>query len=400
MLSGTTEEPATQHHHLTRSFDEMPLNQRLLRGIYSYGFEEPSPIQQAAVVPFIRGGDIIAQAQSGTGKTGAFSIGILQRLDFRQRCPQALVLSPTRELVQQTHGVLCGLGDYLSDEPYCAMFVGKTNITEDLRRLRTGSVLVAVGTPGRLGDLVRRGALRTDSIRTVVLDEADEMLSEGFTEQVCDIFKYLPKNVQVALFSATMPVDVLNLSERFMRTPTKILVDRTMLTLKGIRQFYIALEESDKTMALMDLYETVSIAQSVIFVSSRRKVDHLASVLNGHNHTVAALHAEMSRDERQQVMDTFRSGTSRVLVTTDLVARGIDVQHVNIVINYDVPTSKESYLHRIGRSGRYGRKGIAINFVTPCDMDWKDGIEAHYKTTIQVLPMDFVQYLGEEDRPS
>jgi translation initiation factor 4A len=377
------------------SFDDMPLHQSLLRGIYSYGFEKPSAIQQRAIAPFIRGGDIIAQAQSGTGKTGAFSIGLLQRLDFRHRNLQGLILSPTRELAQQTHQVISQIGEYLSDSTtFCHTFVGGTRVQEDLKKLQAG-VIVAVGTPGRVSDVIKRGALRTDNLRVLVLDEADEMLSQGFSDQIYEIFKYLPKDIQVALFSATMPDDVLELTKKFMRNPTRILVKRESLTLEGIKQFYVAVEEEHKLDTLMDLYESVSIAQSVIFANTRRKVDWIAEQLNKNNHTVSYMHADMGKGEREKVMNTFRSGSSRVLVTTDLVARGIDVHHVNIVINFDLPTNKENYLHRIGRGGRYGRKGVAINFVAQRDVDVLKEIEGHYHTQIDELPIDFAAYLGE-----
>ncbi|CBH14174.1 ATP-dependent DEAD box helicase, putative [Trypanosoma equiperdum] len=378
------------------SFDDMPLHQNLLRGIYSHGFEKPSSIQQRAIVPFTRGGDIIAQAQSGTGKTGAFSIGLLQRLDFRHNVLQGLVLSPTRELAMQTAEVITRIGEFLAEgsSSFCATFVGGTRVQDDYRKLQSGTI-VAVGTPGRVVDVTKRGAMRTESLRVLVLDEADEMLSQGFAEQIYDIFRFLPKEIQVALFSATMPDDVLELTKKFMRDPTRILVKRESLTLEGIKQFFIAVEEEHKLDTLMDLYETVSIAQSVIFANTRRKVDWLASQLNSSNHTVSCMHSEMSKQEREKVMGTFRNGSSRVLVTTDLVARGIDVHHVNIVINFDLPTNKENYLHRIGRGGRYGRKGVAINFVTQKDVEVLREIESHYHTQIEELPVDFAAYLGE-----
>ena len=377
------------------SFDDMPLHQELLRGIYAHAFEKPSPIQQRAIVPLTRGGDIIAQAQSGTGKTGAFSIGTLQRVDFRHRRVQALILSPTRELALQTHAVISALGEYLSDgAPFCHACVGGTNMKDDLRRLQSG-VIVVVGTPGRVADMVRRGALRTDHLKLLVLDEADEMLSEDFAEQVYDIFRFLPRDIQLALFSATMPEAVLALTTRFMRDPVRILVRKESLTLEGIKQYYVAVAEHEKVAVLMELYESVSIAQSVVFANTKRKVDHVSETLNAQNHTVSLMHADMEKGERERVMATFRSGSSRVLVTTDLVARGIDVHHVNTVINFDLPTNKENYLHRIGRSGRYGRKGIAINFVSPQDAPLLRAIQDHYHTQIEELPMNFAAYLGE-----
>lgn len=378
------------------SFDDMPLHQALLRGIYSYGFEKPSSIQQRAITPLTRGGDIIAQAQSGTGKTGAFSIGLLQRLDFRRTAIQGLVLSPTRELAIQTAEVISRIGEFVSDgKPFCETFVGGTRVNDDVKKLQTNYIIVAVGTPGRVQDVLKRKAFRAVNLRTLVLDEADEMLSQGFSEQIYEVFQYLPKDIQVALFSATMPDEVLELTKKFMRDPIRILVKRESLTLEGIRQFFIAVEEEHKLDTLIDLYETVSIAQSVIFANTRRKVDWIADQLNSNNHTVSRMHSEMTKAEREEVMATFRSGSSRVLVTTDLVARGIDVHHVNIVINFDLPTNRENYLHRIGRGGRYGRKGVAINFVTEREVTTLHSIEEHYHTSIGELPLNFAAYLGE-----
>lgn len=376
------------------SFDEMPLHTNLLRGIYSYGFEKPSAIQQRAIVPFIQGGDIIAQAQSGTGKTGAFSIGLLQRMDMTKRCVQGLVLSPTRELAIQTEQVISHIGDFLAEgnANFCATFVGGTRVFDDIRKLDSG-VIVAVGTPGRVYDVIKRGALRTETLKVLVLDEADEMLSQGFSEQIYEIFKFLPKDIQVALFSATMPPDVLELTSKFMRDPKRILVKKEALTLEGIKQFYVAVEEEYKLETLMDLYDSVSIAQSVIFCNTRRKVDWLADQMNQKQFTVSFMHADMPKGEREKVMATFRSGSSRVLITTDLLSRGIDVQHVSIVINFDLPANRESYLHRIGRSGRYGRKGVAINLVSSRDVQTLKELEQFYNTQVDELPMNFAEHL-------
>lgn len=382
------------HVDVIPSFDDMPLHTNLLRGIYSYGFEKPSAIQQRAIVPFIKGGDIIAQAQSGTGKTGAFVIGLLQRMDFTLRQVQALVLSPTRELSLQTEQVISHIGDFLANynSAFCATFVGGTKVVDDIRKLESG-VIVAVGTPGRVYDVIKRGALRTQFLKVLVLDEADEMLSQGFSEQIYEIFKFLPKDIQVALFSATMPPDVLDLTTKFMRDPSRILVKKEALTLEGIKQFYVAVEEEYKLETLMDLYDSVSIAQSVIFCNTRRKVDWLADQMNQKMFTVSFMHADMPKGEREKVMATFRSGSSRVLITTDLLSRGIDVQHVSIVINFDMPTNRESYLHRIGRSGRYGRKGVAINLVTARDVQTLKELEIFYNTQCDELPMNFAEHL-------
>eukprot|EP01063_Lacrimia_lanifica_P016746 TRINITY_DN232_c0_g1_i5.p1 TRINITY_DN232_c0_g1~~TRINITY_DN232_c0_g1_i5.p1 ORF type:complete len:405 (+),score=193.75 TRINITY_DN232_c0_g1_i5:63-1277(+) len=374
------------------SFDDMPLHTNLLRGIYAYGFEKPSAIQQRAIIPFIGGGDLIAQAQSGTGKTGAFTIGLLQRMDFTSQTCQGLVLSPTRELAVQTEGVVQKIGEYLCDGVFCATFVGGTAVRDDIAKIERG-VLIAVGTPGRVLDVIKRGALKAETIKSLVLDEADEMLSQGFHEQVYDIFRFLPKDVQVCLFSATMPPEIVELTQKFMRDPIRILVKKESLTLEGIKQFYVAVEDQYKLETLMDLYDSVSIAQSVIFCNRKNRVDWLAQKMNEKDFTVSFMHSDMGPGEREKVMKTFKTGSSRVLISTDLLARGIDVHHVSIVINYDLPSNKENYLHRIGRSGRYGRKGVAINFVTSKDVGLLKDIEEFYHTDIEELPMDFASHL-------
>jgi translation initiation factor 4A len=375
------------------SFDNMDLPTNLLRGIYLYGFEKPSAIQQRAVVPFIKGGDIIAQAQSGTGKTGAFAIGLLARMDFNLKGCQALVLSPTRELAQQTEQVVSHIGHFLG-ENMCHAFVGGTKVQDDMVKLQSGCVVVAVGTPGRVFDVIKRTYLRTDTLKCLVLDEADEMLSQGFNEQIYQIFKYLPRDIQVALFSATMPEEVLELTKKFMRDPTRILVKQERLTLEGIKQFYVNVDKEEwKLETLCDLYDTMSITQSVIFANTRRKVDWLTEKMRERDHTVSATHGDMDQNTRDVIMREFRSGSSRVLITTDLLARGIDVQQVSLVINYDLPTQPENYLHRIGRSGRFGRKGVAINFVSEEDSPMLADIQKFYNTVIEELPANVADLL-------
>ncbi|KAI8587507.1 translation initiation factor eIF4A [Geranomyces variabilis] len=372
-------------------FDDMKLREELLRGIYAYGFERPSAIQQRAILPVIKLHDVIAQAQSGTGKTATFSISILQSLDMSKKECQALILAPTRELAQQIQKVLIALGEYMNIE--CHACIGGTNVREDMRKLEAG-VHVVVGTPGRVFDMINRGALKTDSMKMFVLDEADEMLSRGFTEQIYDVFQLLPPATQVVLLSATMPAEVLEVTKRFMRDPVRILVKRDELTLEGIKQFYVAVEKEEwKLDTLCDLYETVTITQAVIFCNTRRKVDWLTEQMHGRQFTVSAMHGDMTQGERDVIMKEFRSGSSRVLITTDLLARGIDVQQVSLVINYDLPTNRENYIHRIGRGGRFGRKGVAINFVTAEDVRMLRDIEQFYNTQVEEMPMNIAELI-------
>jgi len=366
------------------NFDRMELSENLLRGIYAYGFEKPSAIQQRAILPCIRGHDVIAQAQSGTGKTATFSISILQKIDIKLAETQALVLAPTRELAQQIQKVVVALGDYMGAN--CHACIGGTDIKTDLAKLDSGCHVV-VGTPGRVFDMIKRGALRTRSIKMFVLDEADEMLSRGFKDQIYDIFKTLQTEVQVVLLSATMPAEVLDVTTNFMREPVQILVKKEELTLEGIRQFYVNVDMEDwKLDTLCDLYDTLTITQAVIFCNTRRKVDWLTEKMTERDFTVSAMHGDMDQKERDVIMREFRTGSSRVLITTDLLARGIDVQQVSLVINYDLPTNRENYIHRIGRGGRFGRKGVAINFMTSEDTRTMKDIEQFYNTEVEEMP--------------
>jgi len=332
------------------------------------------------------GHDVIAQAQSGTGKTATFSISCLQKLDPNVKACQALILAPTRELAQQIQKVVVAIGDFMNVE--CHACIGGTSVRDDMKALQDGPQVV-VGTPGRVQDMIQRRVLKTDSMKMFILDEADEMLSRGFTEQIYDIFQLLPQSTQVVLLSATMPQDVLEVTTKFMRDPVRILVKKAELTLEGIKQFYIAVEKEDwKLDTLCDLYETVTITQAVIFCNTRRKVDWLTDKLTGRDFTVSAMHGDMEQGQRDVIMKEFRSGSSRVLIATDLLARGIDVQQVSLVINYDLPANRENYIHRIGRGGRFGRKGVAINFVTADDVRMMREIEQFYSTQIEEMPMN------------
>merc|ERR1739848_27163 len=373
------------------NFDDMILREELLRGIYAYGFEKPSAIQQRAIVPCIKGMDVIAQAQSGTGKTATFSIAILEKIDTSLRETQALILAPTRELAQQIQKVVMSLGDYMGAQ--CHACIGGTSVKEDMRKLDHGQHIV-VGTPGRVFDMISRKFLRTADIKQFVLDEADEMLSRGFKDQIYDVFRHLNQEIQVILLSATMPAEVLEVTTRFMREPVRILVKKEELTLEGIRQFYISVEREEwKLDTLCDLYETLTITQAVIFCNTRRKVDWLTEKMHQRDFTVSAMHGDMDQKERDVIMREFRSGSSRVLITTDLLARGIDVQQVSLVINYDLPTNRENYIHRIGRSGRFGRKGVAINFLVAEDKRTMKDIERFYHTQIEEMPMDIADMI-------
>jgi translation initiation factor 4A len=372
---------------VVNDFEDLELKEELLRGIYSYGFEKPSKIQQRAVLPITTSdppADVIGQAQSGTGKTGAFSISILQRIDTSKNELQALILAPTRELAQQITTVVASLGQYMDTKVHSC--VGGTSFKADIAILNEG-VHIVVGTPGRIYHLLSESIIDPASLKILVIDEADEMLKQGFKEQVYEIFKLLPEDMQVCLFSATMPEEVMEITEKFMRDPIRILVKKEELTLQGIKQFFIdVVKEEWKLDTLCDLYKTLTITQCVIFCNFRKKVEWLAKEMSKRDFTVSSIHAEMTPEQREVIMREFRTGSSRVLITTDLLARGIDVHHVSIVINYDMPKQKENYLHRIGRSGRQGRKGVAITFATKEDIFFLRELEKYYQTKIEEMP--------------
>eukprot|EP01090_Pellita_catalonica_P021450 TRINITY_DN802_c0_g1_i1.p1 TRINITY_DN802_c0_g1~~TRINITY_DN802_c0_g1_i1.p1 ORF type:complete len:446 (-),score=70.19 TRINITY_DN802_c0_g1_i1:81-1346(-) len=372
-------------------FDQMGLQKDLLRGIFSYGFTKPSAIQQRAIVPFSKGKDIIAQAQSGTGKTATFAVGILNQVDTKGRDTQALILVPTRELADQVNKVVTALGVHMGVRTHSC--TGGTDIREDIRKLNDG-VHIVTGTPGRVYHMIQEDILRVDRLRVFALDEADEMLSRGFSEDIRDIFATLPSNVQVGVFSATMPEECLEITKLFMVNPVRVLVKKEELTLMGINQFYIDCQEPRfKYGTLCDLYKAVSIQQAVIFCNSRKTVDWLTDRMTEDGFTVAATHGSIHPADRRKVMEEFRKGGSRVLITTDLLARGIDVQQVSVVINYDLPHDKESYLHRIGRSGRFGRKGLSINFITYRDRRLQDELTTFYDCAIEPLPKNIQDFM-------
>jgi len=367
------------------TFDSLNLKEDLLRGVYTYGFERPSAVQQRAILPILKGRDVIVQSQSGTGKTCVFCLGALQTVTPSDREPQVLILSPTRELAEQSQKVCMALGDYMSVHVHAC--IGGKRVSDDIRALESGVHIVS-GTPGRVHHMINERHFSTRQIKMLVLDEADEMLNRGFKEQVYDIYRFLPPSTQVVLVSATLPHEILEMTHKFMNSPFRVLVKRDELTLEGIKQFFVAVEkEQYKFDTLCDLYDTLTITQAVIFCNTKAKVDWLAQKMREQNFTVAAMHGDMPQKERDEIMKKFRGGESRVLISTDLWGRGLDVQQVSLVICYDLPNNRELYIHRIGRSGRFGRKGVAINFVRNDDIRILRDIEQYYSTQIDEMPM-------------
>ncbi|ODQ83203.1 hypothetical protein BABINDRAFT_159644 [Babjeviella inositovora NRRL Y-12698] len=366
------------------TFEEMDLKEDLLRGIYGYGFEAPSAIQSRAIMQIISGRDTIAQAQSGTGKTATFTIGMLEVIDTKNKETQALVLSPTRELAVQIQNVVKALGDHMNIRTHAC--IGGTHVGEDVKVLQRGQHIVS-GTPGRVKDMIAKGNLSVKNIKMLILDEADELLTKGFQAQIYDIYRFLPPATQVVVVSATLTREVLEMTNKFMSDPVRILVKRDEISLEGIKQFQVQVEKEEwKFDTLCDLYDSLTITQAVIFCNTKKKVDWLNEKMKQSNFTVVAMHGDMKQDERDSIMNDFRLGNSRVLISTDVWARGIDVQQVSLVINYDLPNDKENYIHRIGRSGRFGRKGVAINFVTNDDAHTLRDIENYYSSKINEMP--------------
>jgi translation initiation factor 4A len=369
----------------TNNWSDMNLKENLLRGIYSYGFEDPSPIQKKGIMPILSGKDVVAQAQSGTGKTGAFSISSLQLIDETLNEVQGIILAPTRELAIQIHRVISNIGTFMENLK-CKLFIGGVSIDSDIKELEQKPQIV-VGTTGRVHDLMRRRKLSTKNIKLLVIDEADEMLSTGFKEQIYNIFQFLGNKVQVVLFSATLPSEIQSLTTKFMRDPINILVKTESITLEGIKQYYVALDnDAQKYESLKDLFNCISVSQCIIYCNSINRVNDLYEALCKDNFPVCRIHSGMEKSLREKAYTDFINGESRVLISSNLTARGIDVQQVSTVINFDIPKDIHTYIHRIGRSGRWGRKGMGINFITLRDVRKIKEIEQYYNTQIEEMP--------------
>lgn len=367
---------------VTHSWDELEIDKNILRGIFGYGFESPSPIQQRAIKPIIDGRDVIAQAQSGTGKTATFTIGALQRVNIAEHSTQVLILSPTRELSTQTSKVISGLGSFMDGLKIQTIF-GGSRIEEGSSFSTKNIPHIICGCPGRVYDMMRRDRISTNNIKLIILDEADEMLSSGFKEQVYNIFQYLNSDIQVCLFSATLPDEINIITEKIMRNPIKIYVKREQLTLEGISQYYVAVnDDREKYVTLKDIFSFLTLSHTIIYCNSIKRVQDLFEAMCEDGFPVCRIHSNMDKSERDKSFNDFRSGISRVMISSNVTARGIDVQQVSVVINFDLPKCVHTYLHRIGRSGRWGRKGVGINFITRRDVMQIKKIEEHYSTQI------------------
>ena len=367
------------------NWDELEISPELLRGIYSAGFENPSPIQKKAIKPLILGKDIIAQAQSGTGKTATFTIGALAHVDVTVNAVQILVLSPTRELSKQTEQVFSKVGSMMPGLRTQTL-VGGTLVDDDIRCIKASIPHIITGCPGRVHDIMRRLGIGK-TIKMVILDEADELLSYGFKEQVYNIFQMFNTNVQAALFSATIPVGLNTITDKFMRNPVNIIVKAEQLTLEGISQFFVAVEDdAQKFSTLKDIYKYIAVSQCIIYCNSVKRVEDLYDAMVLDNFAVCCIHSNMEKTDRDHAFSEFKNGKYRVLISSNITARGIDIQQVSTVINFDVPKCVHTYLHRIGRSGRWGRKGVGLNLITQRDLSKIREIESFYHSQINEMP--------------
>jgi translation initiation factor 4A len=373
-----------------KSWDDMNLKDDLLRGIYSNGFETPSEIQKKAIIPLSKGRDLLAQAQSGSGKTGSFTIGALQIIDVSINQTQVLILVPTHELARQITLVVQSIGSVIKGL-VVKTIIGGTSVREDVQSMEANVPHLIVGCVGRVCDMISKRYIDTTQLKLLILDEADEMLTQGFGSQIRFMFKsFFPEKIQVALFSATMPDEMVALTGNILRNPVQIRVKLEDLSLKAIDQYYIAVADDNmKYSVLKDLFAKISVSKCIIYCNSVKRVETLGQSMARDGFSVCCIHSGMEKEERTDIFNQFRNGQQRALVSSDITARGIDIQQVSVVVNFDVPKSEHTYLHRIGRSGRWGRKGFAINLVSRHDMQQIHKIESNYKITIAEMPAHF-----------
>lgn len=366
-------------------FDELNIDERILRAIEDMGFEETSPIQTQAIPAVCEGIDVVGQAQTGTGKTAAYTIPMLMKIDPQIKKPQAIVLCPTRELAVQVAEEIRKHAKYMSDIKVLPVYGGQ-EIVRQIKSLKTG-VQIIVGTPGRVMDHMRRKTVKFDNINMVILDEADEMLDMGFREDMETILTETPEDRQTVMFSATMPKAIMDIARNFQKDARIIKVVRKELTVSNIEQFYYEVRPKNKTEVLCRLIDIYNPRLSVVFCNTKRQVDELISELKGRGYFADGIHGDMKQQQRDRVMDDFRSGKVDILIATDVAARGIDVDDVDMVFNYDIPQDEEYYVHRIGRTGRAGRSGMALSFISGKEVYKLKDIERYCKTKILAKPV-------------
>lgn len=365
------------------NFSELGLDNQLLTAIQRMGFEEPTPIQEQTIPLVLSGIDVIGQAQTGTGKTAAFGLPLLQKIDYSQKKIQALVIAPTRELALQTQQEIFKLGK--EKRAKVQVVFGGANITRQIKQLRNYPPHVLVGTPGRLLDHLRRGTVNLKHVQTLVLDEADEMLDMGFVDDIKEILSQIPQRRQTLLFSATMPPAILKIGKQFMKCPEIVKIKSQHLTADLVDQFYIKVRENEKFDVLTRILDVQSPELAIVFGRTKRRVDELSQGLVARGYNAAGIHGDLSQQQRSAVLKKFRKGKLDILVATDVAARGLDISGVSHVYNYDIPQDPESYVHRIGRTGRAGHQGISVTFITQLEMDYLRSIEKLIKK--RMLPM-------------
>lgn len=370
----------------TVRFDELQLDERILRAVADMGFEEASPIQTQAIPVQMEGRDIIGQAQTGTGKTAAFGIPLLQKIDPKVKKLQAVALCPTRELAIQVADEVRRLAKYMHGVKVVPIYGGQ-DIVKQIRSLKDGTQII-IGTPGRVMDHMRRKTVKYDFVHTVVMDEADEMLNMGFLEDMETILSQLPEERQTVMFSATMPPAISDIARKFQKDPVQVKVVKKELTVPKVTQYYYEVKPKSKVEVMCRLLDMYAPKLSVVFCNTKKQVDELVQSLQGRGYFAEGLHGDLKQIQRDRVMNSFRNGKTEILVATDVAARGIDVDDVEAVFNYDLPQDDEYYVHRIGRTGRAGREGIAFSFVVGKEVYKLRDIQRYCKTKIvpQAIP--------------
>lgn len=367
----------------TMRFEELTISSKLMKGIVEMGFEEATPIQAQAIPAIMEGRDIVGQAQTGTGKTAAFAIPVLEKIQLDSKKLQAVILCPTRELAIQVAEEIRKISRYTHGIKILPVYGGQ-DIVKQIRSLKEG-VQIVIGTPGRVMDHMRRKTVKFDNVHTVVLDEADEMLNMGFREDIETILHDTPEDRQTILFSATMPQPIMEIAKIYQKDAQIIRVVKKDLTVANIEQFYLEVRPNNKDEVLSRLLDMYNPKLSIIFCNTKRKVDELTTALQGRGYFAEGLHGDLKQQQRDRVMDSFRKGKTEILIATDVAARGIDVENVDIVFNYDIPQDEEYYVHRIGRTGRAGKAGLAFSFARGKELYKLKDIQRYCKTKIKVI---------------
>lgn len=375
-------------------FTELNLKPEILKAIRRAGFEEATPIQEKTIPLVLEGKDVIGQAQTGTGKTAAFGLPVLQTIDPKEKSIQALIIEPTRELAIQTQEELFRLGR--DEKAKVQVVYGGADIRRQIRSLKQAPAIL-VGTPGRLLDHLKRGTIDLSNVKTIVLDEADEMLDMGFIQDIESILKYAANDHQTLLFSATMPKPIMRISEKFMKNPEVVQIKSKELTANLIDQYFVRTKENEKFDILCRLIDVQNPELAVVFGRTKRRVDELTRGLQARGYNAAGIHGDLSQGRRMNVLKRFKNGKLDILVATDVAARGLDISGVSHVYNYDIPQDPDSYVHRIGRTGRAGKNGISVTFVTPNELGYMRTIEQLTRKKMMPLrpPSDEEAFKGQ-----